>query len=48
MRVKEADHNFISGLHKFFSAYKKMQKSSHAPTSTIAYGFHNFGQPDSS
>ena len=47
MRVKEADHNFISGLCKFISAYKKMQKSSHAPTSTIAYAFHNFGRPDS-
>ena len=32
MRVKEADHNSISGLCKFISAYTKMRKSSHAPT----------------
>ena len=25
---------------------KKMQKSPHAPTSTIGYAFHNFGWPD--
>ena len=47
MRVKEADHNFISGLCKFISTYTKMRKSSHAPTSTIAYAFHNFGRSDS-
>ena len=47
MRVKEADRNFISGLCKFISTYTKMRKSSHAPTSTIAYTFHNFGRSDS-
>jgi len=47
VRVREADHNFISGLCKFISTYRKMQKSSHAPTSTIAYAFHTFGRPDS-
>ena len=41
MRVKEADHNFISGFCKFISTYTKMRKSSHAPTSTIAYLFTN-------
>lgn len=46
-RVREADPNFISGLCKFISTYKKMQKSSYAPNATIAYAFHNFGRPDS-
>lgn len=47
VRVREADHNFISSLCKFISTYRKMQKSSQAPTSTIAYAFHIFGRPDS-
>ena len=47
VRVREADHNFISGLCKFITTYRKMQKSSHAPTSTIAYALHTFGRPDS-
>ena len=46
-RVREADPNFFSGLCKFISTYRKMQQSSHAPNSTIAYTFHNFGRPDS-
>ena len=45
-RVREGDHNFTSGLTKFITSYKKMQKS-HAPTSAIAYVFHSFGRSDS-
>ena len=47
MRVKKADHNFISGFCKFISTYTKMRKSSRAPTSTIACTFHKFGRSDS-
>ena len=44
-RVKEADHNYISGISKFIASYKAMQRS-HAPTASIAYAFHSFGRPD--
>ena len=44
-RVKEGDHNYISGLRKYIAAYKAMQRS-HAPTASIVYAFHSFGRPD--
>ena len=44
-RVKEGDHNYISGLRKYIAAYKALQRS-HAPTASIAYAFHSFGRPD--
>ena len=44
-RVKETDHNYISGISKFIASYKAMQRS-HAPTASIAYTFHSFGRPD--
>ena len=44
-RVKEADHNYISGISKFIASYRAMQRS-HAPTASIAYAFHSFGRPD--
>ena len=46
-RTETERQNIGFGLCKFISAYRKMQKSSYAPTSTIASAFYNFGQPDS-
>ena len=45
MRAKEADHNFLSGLSKFLTSFKGLQRS-HAPTASIAYALHNilYGQ----
>ena len=45
-RVKEGDHNYISGLTKFISSYRKLKCKSNAPTSSIAYAMHNFGHPN--
>ena len=46
MRAKQADHNFLSGLNKFLTSFKGLQRS-HAPTASIAYALHNFVRPDS-
>ena len=45
-RLKEGDHQLVSGAQHFTKHYQQMLKSS-APNSAIAYALHNFGKSDS-
>ena len=44
-RLKQGDHNLLSGVTKFIKSYRKMANSS--GDSAISYALHNFGQSDS-
>ena len=44
-RLKQGDHNLLSGVTKFIKSYRKMANSS--GDSAISYTLHNFGQSDS-